>query len=46
MKLANARDILSMPDIDGGLLGGASLNVDEFIAVARTAQRLARGDSV
>lgn len=45
MKLANARELLAMPDIDGGLLGGASLNVDEFIAVARTAQRLAQGDS-
>jgi triosephosphate isomerase len=45
MKLANARELLAMPDVDGGLLGGASLNVDEFIAVARTAQRLAQGDT-
>lgn len=45
MKLANARELLAMPDIDGGLLGGASLNVDEFVAVARTAQRLAQGDT-
>jgi triosephosphate isomerase len=43
MKLANARELLAMPDIDGGLLGGASLNVDEFVAVARTAERLAQG---
>jgi triosephosphate isomerase len=45
MKLANARELLAMPDIDGGLLGGASLNVDEFVAVARTAQRLAQEDA-
>jgi triosephosphate isomerase len=45
MKLANSRELLAMPDIDGGLLGGASLNVDEFVAVARTAQRLAQGDA-
>jgi triosephosphate isomerase (TIM) len=43
MKRANARDLLAMPDIDGGLLGGASLKVDEFMAVAITAQRLAQG---
>ncbi|ABF08403.1 triose-phosphate isomerase [Acidovorax sp. SD340] len=42
MKRANARELLAMPDIDGGLLGGASLNVDEFMAVAITAQRLAQ----
>lgn len=43
MKRANARDLLAMTDVDGGLLGGASLNVDEFMAVAITAQRLAQG---
>ena len=43
MKRANARELLAMPDVDGGLLGGASLNVDEFMAVAITAQRLAQG---
>ena len=41
MKRANSRELLAMPDIDGGLLGGASLKVDEFMAVALTAQRLA-----
>jgi len=42
MKRANAPELLAMPDVDGGLLGGASLNVDEFMAVAITAQRLAQ----
>lgn len=42
MKRANAQDLLALPDIDGGLLGGASLNVDELLAVALTAQRLAQ----
>lgn len=30
MKGANAKDLLSMPDIDGGLIGGASLEADFF----------------
>jgi len=24
-----------MPDVDGGLVGGASLDADEFLAIAR-----------
>lgn len=42
MKRGNAPNLLALPDIDGGLLGGASLNVDELLAVAITAQRLAQ----
>jgi triosephosphate isomerase len=30
MKGANAKDLLSQPDIDGGLIGGASLQADFF----------------
>lgn len=30
MKGANAKDLLAQPDIDGGLIGGASLNADFF----------------
>jgi triosephosphate isomerase len=30
MKGANAKDLLAMPDIDGGLIGGASLDADFF----------------
>ena len=37
MKPDNAADLLSMPDIDGGLVGGASLRASEFLAVAKAA---------
>ena len=30
MKPGNARELLSQPDIDGGLIGGASLQADSF----------------
>ncbi len=33
----NAADLFSMPDIDGGLVGGASLDPDRFIAICRAA---------
>ena len=39
MKAANAPDLLSQPDIDGGLVGGASLNVDEFVGICQAAAR-------
>lgn len=34
---SNAAEFFSQPDIDGALVGGASLKVDEFIAIARAA---------
>lgn len=37
MKPDNARDLLSMADIDGGLIGGASLKAEDFLAIARAA---------
>jgi triosephosphate isomerase len=37
MKAANARELISQPDIDGGLIGGASLVADEFLAICRAA---------
>ena len=37
VKAANAVELFSMPDIDGGLIGGASLNADEFGAICRAA---------
>ena len=37
VKAENAQALFSMPDIDGGLVGGASLNADEFGAIARAA---------
>ncbi len=35
MKAANAGDLLAQPDIDGGLIGGASLEAKEFLAIAK-----------
>jgi triosephosphate isomerase len=32
-KPANASELFSKPDIDGGLIGGASLNADDFTAI-------------
>ncbi|PKO50507.1 MAG: triose-phosphate isomerase, partial [Betaproteobacteria bacterium HGW-Betaproteobacteria-20] len=37
LKAKNAEDMFSMPDIDGGLIGGASLMVGEFVEICRTA---------
>ncbi|CAD5106983.1 triose-phosphate isomerase [Zestomonas carbonaria] len=37
VKAANAVELFRMPDIDGGLIGGASLNADEFGAICRAA---------
>lgn len=34
MKPDNAKDLLAMPDIDGGLIGGASLKATDFLAIA------------
>ena len=41
MKAANAKNLLAQPDIDGGLIGGASLDPEEFgkiveIAIQKT----------
>ena len=38
VKAANAAELFGMPDIDGGLIGGASLVVDDFVAICRAAQ--------
>jgi triosephosphate isomerase (TIM) len=35
VKASNVASIMSKPDVDGALVGGASLNVDEFSAIAR-----------
>lgn len=39
VKGGNAAELFGMPDIDGGLIGGASLNADEFMAICRAARR-------
>lgn len=35
MKANNAAELLAQPDIDGGLIGGASLVAEEFLAICR-----------
>ena len=37
VKAANTAGILAGPDIDGALVGGASLDADEFVQICRTA---------
>jgi len=37
MKPENAQGLLAQKDIDGGLIGGASLNADDFIGIAKGA---------
>lgn len=39
VKGSNARELFAQPDIDGGLIGGASLQADEFLAICRAAAR-------
>jgi triosephosphate isomerase (TIM) len=36
VKAANAQEIFGQPDVDGGLVGGASLIADEFIAIIKS----------
>ena len=38
MKPDNARQLLTMPDIDGGLIGGASLKAADFLAIVAAAE--------
>lgn len=33
VKPTNAKEIFSMPDVDGGLIGGASLNAEDFYGI-------------
>jgi len=37
MKPDNAAQLLALPDVDGGLIGGAALKVDDFWAIAQAA---------
>jgi len=38
VKGSNAAEIFSMPNIDGGLIGGASLKADDFIKICQAAE--------
>ena len=37
VKAANAAELFAAPDVDGGLIGGASLKVEEFSAICQAA---------
>lgn len=37
VKPENAQSIFAMPDVDGGLIGGASLNSEDFAAICQAA---------
>ena len=39
VKANNAAQLFAMPDVDGGLIGGAALVTDEFVAICRAAQK-------
>ena len=39
VKPDNAAELLGQPDVDGALVGGASLDVDSFVAICRAASR-------
>jgi triosephosphate isomerase (TIM) len=38
VKAANAPELFAMPDIDGGLIGGAALVAEEFLGICRAGQ--------
>lgn len=38
MKPENAADLLGQPDVDGGLIGGASLKAHSFVSIINTAE--------
>ena len=40
VKPENAEELLSQPDVDGALIGGASLDLDSFASVCETASQL------
>ena len=35
VKPGNAKEFLSLPDVDGALIGGASLKVEDFLGIAK-----------
>jgi triosephosphate isomerase len=39
MNAANAASLLAQPDVDGGLIGGASLNAPDFLSMLKAASR-------
>jgi triosephosphate isomerase len=46
VKAANIAPIMAQPDIDGALVGGASLDVEEFVRICRYRERAAEDASL
>jgi triosephosphate isomerase (TIM) len=44
VKVDNVKEILALENVDGVLVGGAALNVDDFCVIAQTAQNLTQGE--
>ena len=42
MNAKNTAEIMAMPDIDGGLIGGASLNTEDFVKICQTADAIGK----
>ena len=40
VKPSNAAELLSLPDVDGALVGGASLKVDDFAGIIEAGQNV------
>ena len=40
MRPANAASLLAVPHVGGGLIGGASLKAEDFLAIARAARAM------
>lgn len=45
MKPENAAGLMAQPDVDGGLIGGAALNADSFLAICNAAKDAGTKDS-
>lgn len=45
VKADNAAGLFAMPDVDGALIGGASLNAQGFLAICQEAHRFLKEDS-
>ena len=39
MNAKNARELLAQPDVDGGLIGGASLKAPDFVEIINSANQ-------
>jgi triosephosphate isomerase len=39
MNAKNAAELLAQPDIDGGLIGGASLKPEQFVEIVNAANQ-------